>query len=92
MNNTNKAYEKLKEYALFSSSYEAFEALFWENLKKDQTDLAIELLLRVVYKCITSPGERYNEILNIADAQSFKTLNNWLEKTYKEKVKKAQNV
>ena len=86
------AYEKLKEYVLFSSNYETFEALFWENLKKDQTDLAIELLLRVVFKSLKSPGERYNEILNIADAQSFKTMNSWLDKTYKEKVQKAKNV
>ena len=87
MNKVDKAYSKLKDYVIFSPSYETFEGLFWDNLKKDQTDIAIELLLQVVYKLLTSPGEKFNELLSAVDDKNKQSLKSWLEQTYKEKVK-----
>ena len=86
MNKTNKAYEKLKNYVLFSPNYQTFESFFWENLNKEQTDLAIELLLRVVYKLLTSPGEKFNELLDAISQEDQNNLKNWLDEKYKEKV------
>jgi len=87
MDKTNKAYEKLKNYVLFSPNYQTFENFFWENLNKEQTDLAIELLLRVVYKLLTSPGEKFNELLDAISQEDQNYLKNWLDEKYKEKVK-----
>jgi len=87
MSATQKAYEKLKNYVIFSPNFETFKGLFWENLDKEQTDLAIELLLRVVYKILTSEGEKLNEILNTVDDTAKKQLEDWLKQTYERKVK-----
>ncbi len=89
MNKTNKAYEKLKNYTLFSPSYETFKGLFWENLDKEKKDIALDLLLRVAYKALTSEGEKFNELLNSVNKENQDYLKSWLDRTYKEKV---QNV
>ena len=87
-NTTQEAYEKLKTYATFNNTYEAFEAKFWDNLDKSKTDLAIELLLRVNYKLLTSKGELLNEIFDKVDEETKQRLDNWLKESYDKKVKK----
>lgn len=92
MKKIDKAYNKLKDFITFSPNYETFESMFLDNLKKDQTDIAIELLLQVVYKLLTSPGEKFNDLLSSVDEQNKHTLQEWLNQTYKAKVKKVKNV
>lgn len=83
----DKVYKKLKSYAVFSSSYEQFEGLFFQNLDKDKKDKAIKLLLQAIYKMLKSDGERFNEIVESLDEVSKQRLTQWLEANYKQKVK-----
>jgi len=80
-NKVNKAKTRLKEFASFSPNYETFESLFWEQLDKSQSDVAIGLLLQVAYGCLQSDGEKFNELLELVDQNKAKELRTWLENT-----------
>ncbi|MCT7613503.1 hypothetical protein N5U20_09820 [Aliarcobacter butzleri] len=53
-----KAYNRLKELEIFSDDFETFKNFFYDNLKEDRKDEAIELLLMVIFKLLKSQGER----------------------------------
>jgi len=74
-----RAYARLKEFTDFSPNFETFESLFWQQLDKDKSDVAIALLLRVVYRLLSSDGERFNELLELVDADKAQELRVWLE-------------
>jgi len=76
---TQKAYERLKEFESFSPNFETFESLFWEQLDKAQTDVAIGLLLQVTFTLLKSDGEVFNELLSLVDENKAKELKTWLQ-------------
>ena len=82
----DKAYAKVKSYLDFSPNYETFESLFFENLQEGKEDLAIELLLKVVYRALKSDGEMFNELMAGVDEETQKRLKSWLESSYQEKI------
>lgn len=76
-----KAYDRLKELELFSDNYEAFARYFYDNLKADKKDEAIELLLMVVFGLFRSEGEKFNTLLNIVSPEKQSQLTHWLKDT-----------
>ena len=76
---TQKAYQRLKEFEGFSPNFETFESLFWEQLDKAQTDVAIGLLLQVTFTLLKSDGEVFNELLSLVDENKAKELKSWLQ-------------
>lgn len=82
-----KAYDRLKELEIFSDDFEAFKNFFYDNLKEDRKDEAIELLLMVIFKLLKSQGERFNILLENADNTTKNKLKTWLD----ESLKKANN-
>lgn len=76
-----KAYDRLKELELFSDDYEAFARYFYDNLKADKKDEAIELLLMVVFSLFRSEGEKFNALLDIASPEKQSQLKMWLKET-----------
>jgi len=81
MDKTQKAKARLKEFESFSPNFETFESLFWENLDKSQSDVAINLLLQVTFSLLKSEGEKFNEVLTLVDESKAKELKTWLETT-----------
>lgn len=81
MDKTQKAKARLKEFESFSPDFETFESLFWENLDKSQSDVAINLLLQVVFDCLKSEGEKFNEVIDLVDENKAKELKSWIENT-----------
>lgn len=79
MNKTDKAAVRLRKMHAFSPQYETFASLFWEHLDRSQTDLAIDLLLRVLYEMLSSDGERFNQLLSNTDPQTADKLRHWLD-------------
>ena len=76
-----KAYDRLKEFMEFSPNFESFEGLFNDNVKDDKK--AIKVLLEVVFYLLKSEGDRYNELLSLADKQTRDNLKNWLNDSLK---------
>lgn len=76
-----KAYDRLKEFMEFSPNFESFEGLFNDNVKDDKK--AIKVLLEVVFYLLKSEGDRYNELLSLADKQTKDNLKNWLNDSLK---------
>lgn len=87
-----KAYDRLKEFGEFSPNFESFEGLFNDNVKDDKK--AIKVLLQVVFYFLKSEGDRYNELLSLADKQTKDNLKNWLNDSLKKAKddKKAKRV
>lgn len=84
MDKTQKAKERLKEFASFSPNFETFSSLFWEQLDRSQSDVAINLLLQVVFACLKSDGEVFNEVLALVDQGKSDELRTWLTTTRRE--------
>lgn len=82
-----KAYDRLKELEIFSDDFETFKNFFYDNLKEDRKDEAIELLLMVIFKLLKSQGERFNILLENTDNATKNNLIKWLD----ESLKKANN-
>lgn len=82
-----KAYERLKEFEIFSDDFETFKNFFYENLKQDKKDEAIELLLMVVFSLFKSQGEKFNILLGTADKETKEKLIKWLDDSIKKAVK-----
>lgn len=82
-----KAHERLKEFEIFSDDFETFKNFFYENLKQDKKDEAIELLLMVVFKSFKSQGEKFNILLGTADKETKEKLIKWLDDSMKRAVK-----
>ncbi|MDD5359862.1 MAG: hypothetical protein PHI02_06310 [Sulfurovaceae bacterium] len=76
---TEEAYKKLKDMALFCEDYKAFRELFYSLLNNAKKDIAIEYLLRVVFKMLKSDGEIFNEVLALSDKNG--DLKTWLRET-----------
>ena len=74
-----KAYEALKTMSEFSDEYQSFRELFYQNLKTDKKDKAIEYLLMVVFKLLKSDGEVFNEVMELT--QNKEDLKVWLKNT-----------
>lgn len=74
-----EAYKKLKDIALFCEDYNAFRELFYSLLNNEKKDIAIEYLLRVVFKMLKSDGEVFNEVLALSDKKG--ELKTWLRET-----------
>lgn len=81
----SKAKARLKEFASFSPNIETFKQLFWENLDKNRTEVAIDVLLDTVYEMLTSHGEEFEELLLSVDESSRLKLESWLSSQRKEK-------
>jgi len=81
MDKTQKAKARLKEFESFSPNFETFESLFWEQLDKSKTDVAINLLLQVTFSLLKSEGEKFNEVLTLVDESKAKELKTWLDTT-----------
>lgn len=82
-----KAYDRLKELEIFSDDFDTFKNFFYDNLKEDRKDEAIELLLMVIFKLLKSQGERFNILLENVDNTTKDKLILWLN----ESLKKANN-
>ncbi|MFX4241476.1 hypothetical protein ACOL22_01660 [Aliarcobacter butzleri] len=82
-----KAYNRLKELEIFSDDFETFKNFFYDNLKEDRKDEAIELLLMVIFKLLKSQGERFNILLENTNNTTKDNLIKWLD----ESLKKANN-
>ena len=82
-----KAYNRLKELEIFSDDLETFKNFFYDNLKEDRKDEAIELLLMVIFKLLKSQGERFNILLENTNNTTKDNLIKWLD----ESLKKANN-
>ncbi len=82
-----KAHERLKEFEIFSDDFETFKNFFYENLKQDKKDEAIELLLMVVFSLFKSQGEKFNILLGTADKETKEKLIKWLDDSIKKAVK-----
>ena len=82
-----KAYDRLKELEIFSDDFDTFKNFFYDNLKEDRKDEAIELLLMVIFKLLKSQGERFNILLENVDNTTKDKLIMWLN----ESLKKANN-
>jgi len=74
-----KAYNRLKELEIFSDDFETFKNFFYDNLKEDRKDEAIELLLMVIFHFFKSPGEKYNTLLKLSNEETNKKLEEWLK-------------
>jgi len=83
MTKAQAAKARLKEFESFSPNFETFEALFWDHLDKSQSDVAIALLLKVVFYSLKSEGETFNEVLALVDEGKAKELKAWVESTKK---------
>lgn len=82
-----KAYDRLKELEIFSDDFDTFKNFFYDNLKEDRKDEAIELLLMVIFKLLKFQGERFNILLENVDNTTKDKLIMWLN----ESLKKANN-
>lgn len=82
-NKIKKAYDRLKELEIFSDDYEAFARFFYDNLKENKKDEAIELLLMVVFGLFRSEGEKFNTLLKMVSEEKKMQLQTWLENTLK---------
>lgn len=69
---------------MFSDDYESFANFFYDNLKQDKKDEAIELLLMVVFGLFRSPGERFNTLFKMVSEDKKMQLQTWLDSTLKE--------
>ncbi len=82
-----KAYNSLKELEIFSDDFETFKNFFYDNLKEDRKDEAIELLLMVIFKLLKSDGEKFNTLLQRTDKAQSDGLKNWLDTQLKKVLK-----
>lgn len=82
-----KAYNRLKEFELFSEDFATFKGFFYENLKAGKEDVAIELLLMVCFKFLKSDGEKFNTLLEKVGDSRKDGLITWLNESLS-KVKK----
>ncbi len=76
----DKAYNRLKEFKDFSPNFDTFESLFWDNLDRKKTDEAIELLLQVTFKMLTSHGEIFNEVIDGVGGDKANEFKAWITK------------
>ena len=79
-----KAYERLKEFEMFSDDFATFQNLFYDHLKHDKKDEAIELLLMAIFSMLKSHGEKFNRLLELLSEEKKMQLLNWLETTLRE--------
>ena len=79
MSQQTKALVRLREMHSFSPEYETFESLFWDQLDRSRVDEAVSLLLQVVYALLSGDGERFEQLLSRADAQTATKLRAWLD-------------
>ena len=82
-----KAYNRLKEFELFSEDFATFKGFFYENLKAGKEDVAIELLLMVCFKLLKSDGEKFNLLLEKLDNQKRADTKTWLNEALKKVCK-----
>lgn len=78
-----RAYDRLKELEMFSEDFETFKNFFYDNLKADKKDEAIELLLMVVFTLFKAPGEKFNLLLTLSDKETNSKLLSWLDTNLK---------
>lgn len=79
----DKAYQKLKDFEIFSDDFETFKNFFYDNLKEDKKDEAIELLLMVIFRFFKSDGERFNILLSNVNKELRTNLITWLDNSLK---------
>lgn len=78
-----KAYDRLKEFEMFSEEYETFHHFFHDNLKEDKKDEAIELLLMTIFFLFKSHGEKFNTLLTLVSEEKKQNLIFWVEDSIK---------
>lgn len=89
-NKIDKAYQKLKDFEIFSDDFETFRNFFYDNLKEDKKDEAIELLLMVLFRLFKSNGERFNILLSNVDKETKKNILAWLDNSLKKAIDDKQ--
>ena len=76
-----KAYEKLKNMALFTEDFASFEAMFGELLHEGKEKEALVYVLQVTFTLLKSEGEVFNEVLSLVDEPKKKELSAWVQNT-----------